>query len=87
MKALKSISVQILLIGMLACTIQVIIIMYFGKRWQYDAGTVLALAQLVGGTFAGGFSGLVIARKGRDMVQSNKGQYFDEKEKTIKKVE
>lgn len=87
MKAWSSLSVQILLIGMAACTLQVVTIMYFGKRWGYDAGTVLALAQLVGGVFASGFSGLVIARKGRDMVQANKGQYYDETEKVIKKVE
>jgi len=87
MKAIMSISVQILLIGILACTLQALTIMYFGMRWKYDSATVLALAQLVGGTFAGGFSGLVIARKGRDIVQSNKGYYYDEKEKTTKKVE
>lgn len=77
MKALNTLSVQILLIGMLACTLQVVVIMYFGKRWDYDTGTVLALAQLVGGTFAGGFSGLVIARKGRDIAQATKGHYHD----------
>lgn len=77
MKALHSISVQILLIGMVACTLQVLTIMYFGYRWKYDAGTVLALAQLVGGTFAGGFSGLVLARKGRDIAQATKGHYHD----------
>lgn len=87
MKVIHSISVQILLIGMLACTLQVLIIMYFGKRWGYDAGTVLALAQLVGGVFASGFSGLVIARKGRDIAQAAKGDYYDEGEKKVIKVQ
>ena len=87
MKAIRSLSVQILIIGMVACTLQIVAIMYFGKKWSYDNATVLALAQIVGGVFASGFSGLVIARKGRDMVQSNKGQYFDEDEGRVKKLE
>lgn len=69
-RVLKSMSIQILFIGMVLCTIMYKIT---------DAGTLTEL-------FAGGFLALVTGRKVRDAIQSNKGQYFDEDENKLKSV-
>ena len=61
MKALKSSSVQTLIIGCILCTVMAKIT---------DDITIPTI-------FAGAFTAIVAGRKTRDVVQSSKGQYYD----------
>lgn len=80
MKALKSNSVQILLIGAFVCMVM--------------GGYFMVLEMLTGvespmtsvGLIGGGFLALIGGNKLRESVQSNKGQYYDEEENRLKKI-
>lgn len=71
MKALKSISVQILIIGAIICAA------------MYKFINEVTIPTI----FATGFTTLVAGRKVRDAIQSSKGQYFDEDAHKLKNAE
>lgn len=83
-KALKSQSVQILIIGAIVCTAMSIVLMLVGYWLDFDG--ILTVIQIVVGTIAGGFAVLIGGRKGRDMLQARNGHYFDEGEQRLKDV-
>ena len=77
MKAIKSQSVQTLLIGFFTCGLMA----YLSSLLDFEiSDTVISL-------FAGGFVALVTGNKVRDSVQANKGLYYHEDDKTLKKAE
>jgi hypothetical protein len=61
MKALKSTSVQVLIVGGLLCC----------GIYQFTDTTVTMI-------FATAFTTIVAGRKGRDLIQSNKGMYYED---------
>lgn len=81
MKALKSNSVQILLIGSVVCMVMGGVFMLLQAYTDVEAP--MTAVSLIGG----GFLTLIGGNKLRESVQSNKGQYYDEQENRIKKVE
>lgn len=80
MKALKSNSVQILLIGAITVMIMGGVFMWLQHKFEVDAP--MTAVSLIGG----GFLTLIGGNKLRESVQSNKGQYFDEEENRLKKI-
>lgn len=72
MKALNSLSVQILIVGGILC---------MGMYW------VMSKELTIPTIFATAFSALVVGNKVRSNIQSSKGQYYDDETKTLKKVE
>lgn len=70
MKALKSDSVQTLIIGIVLCSL------------MYKFTDEITLPTI----FASAFTALVVGNKVRSNIQSSKGQYYDKEENKLKEV-
>jgi len=70
-KALKSTSVQTLIIGSILCS---------GMYFFTDEVSLPTI-------FAGGFVAIATGRQIRNGIQANKGQYFDQGEGKLKNIE
>lgn len=80
-KVFKSQSVQILLLGAIVCTLMAAALMFIANKFEFDAPMSVVTV------FAGAFTTIVVGRKGRDLIQSNRGIYYDEEEQKLKNVE